>query len=194
MTISPEKKIRCFVAINPGAAVPAELLRAQRELEAKLKGEKLKIKWGQPEAHLTLLFPGNIERGRAEAVSSALTGTAKLFSPFKGTLSNLGMFGPSRAPRVIWAGIEASEYLMNLQCALVDAVRGVGIAAEDRKFHPHFTLGRVKFCHDGKALRHALEQTELRPLSFPVNSIELIRSELLPSGPRYTVLFSAPLS
>jgi RNA 2',3'-cyclic 3'-phosphodiesterase len=54
----------------------------------------------------------------------------------------LGWFPNERNPRVFWAGIESGPELATLAHATEQSLAALGIAAEDREFHPHLTLAR----------------------------------------------------
>jgi len=66
---------------------------------------------------------------------------------------------------------------------------------ESRPYTPHLTLGRIKTWEFRKI------EPEERPkidedinLSFEVNSIEIMESQLKRGGPKYTILENFPLS
>ena len=57
-----------------------------------------------------------------------------------------GAFPNARDPRTLWIGIEdGAEELKRLQAAIDGALKSrLGYAKEQRGFHPHLTIGRVK--------------------------------------------------
>lgn len=60
---------------------------------------------------------------------------------------------------------------------------------EDKKFNPHLTLGRNKF---GDKIV-GLDKINVEKIFWQVESVELIKSDLFPSGPQYTILQSFSL-
>ena len=71
----------------------------------------------------------------------------------------------------------------------------LGVPAEGRAYHPHVTLGRVppeQATRVNDALSPLLANTEFSAQAT-LPSVDLMRSELTPSGSRYTVLSAAPL-
>ena len=69
------------------------------------------------------------------------------------------------------------------------ALINLGFESEEREFHPHLTLGRIKRISNTQAL------TEFIKLNNPnikgeylIKRFQLIRSDLRMSGPEYTVL------
>lgn len=192
MTASSEPPVRAFIAIHPGEAVRAELIRLQGHLERVLAGSPFKIKWVEPEAmHLTLHFLGDQPVERLKTVFQTLEKTAAGFPEFGITLAGAGCFGQPDAPRVLWAGLTAPPELFRLHQQLAGMLAGIGIEPEGRPFHPHLTLGRVK-AGRGMEVFQALRKTHVEPLAFEVSSVGLIRSERMPAGPEYTVLGTAP--
>ncbi len=194
MITSPEKTIRLFIAVNPGEAVCNELTRVQQKLERALCGANLKIKWVAPDAmHLTLAFLGNVPAVRVEEISRELEGAVCRIPAFESALAMPGFFGSPRSPHVVWAGVENKNAFEELQGAVSTAMSLLGFEITGQKFHPHFTLGRVKFCHDSRALYAALEKAQLKPQPFQVASTELMQSTLRPEGAEHTALKSRSL-
>jgi 2'-5' RNA ligase len=190
MITSSEKPIRAFIAANPGEAVRAELLRLQGRLTRELAGTLFKISWLKPEAmHLTFFFLGDIPAARLDVIFRGLEKTARNFPGFGMSLAAAGCFGHPRAPRVLWAGLNAPPELFKLQEHLAGALA----IQENKPFHPHLTLGRVR---SGRGLEvlQALRKLPVEPVPFEVASLELMQSELVPDGVRHTVLGSAPLT
>ncbi|MFN3682101.1 MAG: RNA 2',3'-cyclic phosphodiesterase, partial [Nitrospira sp.] len=114
-------------------------------------------------------------------------------------LGRLGVFPHLREPRILWIGPpreweegEEAKRLVRLHQAVDDCCTTFGCRPDARLFAPHLTLARIKrgALHVGSRLA----QTGVlnRPLSVglvPVRSLSLIKSELRPSGPRYTRLW-----
>src|SRR5262249_60886098 len=85
---------------------------------------------------------GSVARGRArEAVVAAAAGV----EPFAVSLRGLGGFPPGRPPRVLWASVAAGGAgLEALYARLEGALIERGLPGENRAFHPHVTLARVR--------------------------------------------------
>ena len=85
---------------------------------------------------------------------------------------------------------ELDEEQARLPSPTAQAVSGQG-----RGYAPHMTLGRLKQWEFRKI--EPEERPEINEeinLSFEVNSIEVMESELKRGGPEYTILESAPLA
>jgi 2'-5' RNA ligase len=107
--------------------------------------------------------------------------------PFKLSLSGLGCFGEPERPKALWAGIEPSDPLEELQRALSRQMVSCGFQEDARRFQPHITLAR--FSQPSASVRSLL--TSYRDYSvgtMPVNFFNLFESNLTPEGSVYTVL------
>lgn len=175
--------IRAFVAVRPDAAAVAELVRVQRGLKKALADCGLRIKWTEPQTfHSTLLFLGDIPVDGAASVFQTLERTASGHRCFSGCLREIGVFKKSGA---LWCGFEVPG-LMDFQQVLAAALK-----VEPGRFCPHMTLGRIKRGRPNSAFLQTLEDAAVDPVAFDIDAVELVRSELLPDGPRHTVLGKA---
>jgi len=89
---------------------------------------------------------------------------------------------------------EGKEALIHLQKQLESSLEKIGFPSEDRSFHPHLTLGRVKSSRGKGALSAKIEKyREVEYGEFRVEKVVLFKSELKPSGSIYTALREAKL-
>lgn len=78
---------------------------------------------------------------------------------------------------------------MALQKKVVEAVKGAQIDCHENTYRPHLTLGRFKSLkHLGPLFQTLEKEQETDVGSLEVRSIQIIKSELKPSGAEYTVL------
>jgi 2'-5' RNA ligase len=76
---------------------------------------------------------------------------------------------------------------MALQSSVEEAMAGLGMERENRKFTPHLTLGRIKYIRSRDAWVNALDaMKDIRLSSFDVEAVSLMKSELQRSGAVYT--------
>ena len=186
---------RAFVA----ATLPTELLRAievrQGQLERKL--EPGQVRWTPTtQIHLTLRFFGNVLRTRTGELFEVLRMAAQGSAPLALSVRGLGCFPSWQRPSVIWMGIEGDiEPLAKLQAQIERHTGDFGSHSEDRAFHPHLTIGRVR--SQGAVPRKIGEVLRREPAveigSWRVNEIALIQSHLTPQGSIYTNLGVASL-
>jgi 2'-5' RNA ligase len=106
---------------------------------------------------------------------------------------NLGSFPNAHDPRVLWVGIQdPAGSIVQLQKRIDEAISGLGYALEERPFHPHVTLGRVRSrARIGNLLTMMKTLTfESRPVSL--SEVAVVRSDLKPGGSVYTILKAIP--
>ncbi|MBV9120809.1 MAG: RNA 2',3'-cyclic phosphodiesterase [Chloroflexi bacterium] len=186
--------IRAFVAIDPGG----EVRRAVGELQQDLRGAGVHATWVAPEAcHLTLRFLGDVAPDLVAPIAKACREAASGLRVFDLQFMGAGAFPNLRRPRVLWLGVGGgSAALMDLHKAIEGALDATGFTP-DRTFSPHLTIGRLKRLPGPEVLRTLSARLDaLRARHFGrahVSHALLLRSELLPSGPRYTALSEFPL-
>ncbi len=127
--------IRLFVALDPSA-------QAKEELAALCCGLPGARWTPHQQLHLTLCFIGETDGSTFLDIREALE---EIEAPaFPLTLKGLGFFPPRRAPRVLWAGVQASEPLAALQRKVLTKLQHCGVVVEKRRFTPHITLARLQ--------------------------------------------------
>src|SRR5205807_2466353 len=103
-------------------------------------------------------------------------------------------FGPPHQPRVIWVGIEEpSGKLSRLHRALNGELERRGFEVDQRPFSPHLTLSRVKHAlspDEQQRLQRLLRERQAVASSpmHHVRSLNVMKSELLRTGARYSCL------
>ena len=174
---------RIFIAIK--IEPENNLLRIHSSLKSILGSEK--INWVDPaNIHLTIAFLGDTEEDRIKVAAIMLKQKFGGFGEFDFNLHGTGVFKDYRDPKVIWMGIQNSGKLAELHNYIKTGLNYTGFKIEDRPFHPHITIGRIKFLRDLGALRAAVEKykdSEIQKVS--VKEVILFESILKPTGPVY---------
>src|SRR5712691_4395077 len=195
--------LRAFIAIKLSDELKRHIGSVQAEMKREVSGlgrgsKGVKIGWAQPEGiHLTLKFLGDIQEAQVEALRGVLFKAAASARPFTLEARGLGAFPNPRAPRVIWLGLHGSnddmEEMQRLQAAVEDGAAGLGFPKEARAFTPHLTLARIRDRVEAGTLEPILTAQQNRVVGgFTLSSVELIKSELRPSGAVYTTLVEVP--
>lgn len=185
--------MRLFIAIN----IPGEMRDEIWKSAAPLRARGSAVRWVAPEAmHLTLKFLGEVPADRERTVGDALASAAAGVTPFDLQLRGFGAFPNTRVAKVIWLGCEVPATLRLLQRQVEEELGEVGFPRDTRRFHPHLTLGRLGRNAGSSQLKETaglLGRLEFVGDVF-VRSVELMRSELKPSGANYTIRKSVELS
>lgn len=187
-----ETGVRAFLAIEISDAARARVVR----LQERLRGAQAGATWVAPGSlHITLCFLGSVSLAKRTNVEAVMASCVSGQEAFRCELVGAGFFGPPRAPKVVWAGVrEGADAITALQDHLAAGIRAVGIPLEQRPYSPHVTLARVRSTQNVRNLVACIrEARDTRVGSFLVGRVVLMRSELTPDGPLYTVLYTAGL-
>jgi 2'-5' RNA ligase len=103
-------------------------------------------------------------------------------------LGPLNAFPNPARPRVLWVGLsEGAGAVTALAGAVDDALRGAGFGPADRPFRAHITLARVREGAQGlETIRDAAIPEP--PKAAFLDRVAVMKSDLHPSGSRYTAL------
>jgi len=184
--------VRAFIAI----AVPESVLRSCEELMARLKGLNLQGRFAKTRSiHLTLQFLGNIDEDQIAGIARVLEQAGKEVAPFDLEMGQSGVFPHLANPRVVWIGVEPVDAIMNLQSKIQQGLEPLGFPEENRDFHAHLTLLRLKSRKNLGGLREYLqaEGPRLQAGVIKAEEIHLYQSILKPEGAEYRKLFTARL-
>lgn len=186
---------RLFVALDLAIGVVEELLNVQEEFHAYLGANgdlpETRMRWTNPEnIHLTLKFLGDTDDALLSRLRDTISGLVKPLFPFEVEARGVGFFPSPELPRIFWSGFDpqSAEVLTLLQQAIERDLGELGFEPNQRPFHPHITLGRVKSrAHPDFASFVAEHKTHSFGKSY-VKDFVLYESTLTPDGPVYRVI------
>lgn len=192
---------RTFLAID----VPPNVAERLTKLQHKLAPSAPAFRWvDSTPFHLTLAFLGDVPFAELNEVCEAARQAARACKRFEVQVVGLGAFPKPERPRVAWAGFGGPgvEPLAALHREVVANLRRIGRPAEDTRFTPHVTLGRLKAgVGRGKAPSPApdlsaivADHREWSPGTMFVGEVVVYSSTLTPEGPTYAALARAPLA
>jgi 2'-5' RNA ligase len=187
------KRLRTFIAVDPGQAIRDRLV----SLQERLAQSGAPVKWVETEnLHVTLLFLGEVDERDTPAVCRAVCDTCTAHVPFTMAVKTVGCFPNPRRPRTLWVGVGAgTQELCALHDTLEPPLLDLGCyRREERKYSPHITVGRVRSERPSDTLAANLaKHAGWRAGEVPVRELLVLSSELTPKGPIYTVLSRARL-
>jgi len=196
---------RLFLAVP----LPPDVIDLVDRSVASLQKEEWPIRWTAPHnVHVTLHFLGEVEPERAQIIRMALPGIVARHQPFALRTADLGVFPKMKRPRVLWLGLYGPAHrLQALRDAIGETLAEYEFELEDRDFHPHITLGRVRDTRNSRirdlpgAIRARFERaaesgevTHQNPLPIAVQEVHLVRSHLERDGARYEIIERFPLA
>ncbi len=179
--------MRVFIAVP----LPVDLKAKMTALQGEFRRLPLEATWVRDAGfHLTLKFLGEVEASHIGSIASCMAATAQRYAPFSLTLSGVGVFPHESNPRVLWVGIEDDTgRLRQLQQRLDAELAQIGHLPDDRPFAPHLTLARLKRVSRRGEFLAALKTRHRVVLGqLDVDHIELIESQLHPSGAQYSTV------
>ena len=192
MVITMNDSVRAFISVPVAEDVIRNIMRCQKEL-ARTTGEA--VRWAPEEQiHLTLQFLGNISPAEIERLQTrlaaimnrsadSLSARGPAVLPFRLHAHGLGAFPSPSRPRVIWVGLAGQiDELKQLQAAVENATG----RKEERAFHPHLTIGRVREGHRPKLNFERWKDEHFG--EWEVRELLLMQSKLSPKGATHSVI------
>lgn len=179
--------IRLFVAVE----ISEEIRKKLAEFQEGLKKVDADVSWVTPEnLHITVKFIGSLDEEKKEAVATIIKDAVTHIKPFNLDYRGVGVLPAEKSPRVIFADvIDTSRVLEKIHESLDKQFMTLGVEHEERKFTAHLTVGRIKTRRNVKRLIEKLNSYHGFDFgSDHVAQVVLMKSDLLPKGPRYTKL------
>lgn len=184
--VTEQEHWRVFCAINLPLVI-REMVMAH-SLRLRKSVPEAQASWSRPDnIHLTLKFLGEIPQTRVEELSRAAANAATDQGSFPISVHGSGVFPTHGQPRVLWIGIEDLKgKLGEVYRRLEDECAKVGFKKEERPFHPHLTVARLRKPQHARTLADAHKAMEFEPAEWTVSELLVIRSELSSNGSKYT--------
>ena len=178
--------IRAFIAIE----TPESAKSTIKSIQDKLRPIKdAKVTWVRPQGiHLTLKFLGDIKKSQIPEISDCLRKCAKAVPPFELTSTTCGAFPGFRNPRVLWVGLDGGQPLIQLQLDIRKSLEQLGFDTDNKDFHPHLTVGRVKSIESNSNLPGIFKEITFSQFVWQAFEVRLMSSILKPSGAEYEVI------
>ena len=186
---------RIFISIGLPEKTKNKLIEYQEEIGHSFTSfnDFCPIKWSKKHnLHITLFFIGYIELEELMPMIDRIEKIAANHGSFVIDLKSISYGPKANDPKMVWATGDNSKELGELQAEIEKEL--LNIRKPNNGFIPHITLGKVIQWQFNKI------EPEERPdifkdinLSFAVNSIEIMETNLGKGGADYAVLKSIPL-
>jgi RNA 2',3'-cyclic 3'-phosphodiesterase len=180
--------IRSFLAFELPKPMKSVLSVALEDLR---KGG-LDVRWTAVEnIHMTVLFLGGVPESGLDFIIKSAAQVCSRHDPFNAAVKGMGVFGPKRRPRVLWAGVSGEiSRMASFKRELLDALAPAGMNLDPRPFKPHLTLGRFRSGGPGNLLElfGNLQSEQCR-----LDELVLFKSDLRPKGAVHSVLERMPM-
>ncbi len=170
------------MAVRP----PDEALSAVSAMVARARNALPEARWAGPEQwHLTLAFLGPVPE-----LTPVVDGLRSLRGrgSFTLHLGGAGAFPSVRRARVLWLGARhGGEAVSSLAADVVSTLAPLGYQPEERRFHPHLTLARLRVPGDVTGAVAAVGDSPAGE-AFTVEEFVLYESRTSARGSTYTAL------
>lgn len=189
--------LRSFIALTIPERIQDTIAAQTAGLQAALKQPA--VRWvATGNIHLTLKFLGDVPPSKLSLLAEDLGVEFSGLPRFSITLNKLGVYPDFRKPRVIWVDIDAPEDLRQLKLCVETICSKHGFDREGKRFSPHLTIGRVnqRITVKEKELITTLlgNSNIVIPDIVPIDSVNIYKSDLRPSGPIYSQVNAIPLA
>ncbi|MEO6908423.1 MAG: RNA 2',3'-cyclic phosphodiesterase, partial [Abditibacteriaceae bacterium] len=173
---------RLFIAAHLPDNISPLLEQRQQSLRDYLGVAKDDLCWTpKTQFHLTLAFLGKVESTFLPTIIDTLETASKQIPLQTLHLGKCGLFCRRGVPTVLWCDVQTTEQLKHWCQKLRENLRSQCPDLDDKEFHPHLTLGRIKRGRsiDRCALKDLFEHTALchgEP-SWECKQVSLVKSE-----------------
>jgi len=181
---------RLFIAIEVPDVQRNELNSLQKRIKQHLEG----VKWVRPEGlHLTLKFLGETEADKIDSIRKVMDSSVAAASRFQVQYSGIGVFPDTKKARVVWVGLkEGVSEVQKLADEIENNLSMYQFVKENRPYHPHLTLGRLRYPLPEKKIQHVLDQERnFITKTTEIEKITLYHSQLLKHGAIYSEVYNA---
>ncbi|HKV92979.1 MAG TPA: RNA 2',3'-cyclic phosphodiesterase [Candidatus Angelobacter sp.] len=174
--------MRIFIAFD----IPADIRKRMSEYMERARTFAPDARWARVEGlHVTLKFVGEASDALVQQIKSAFTVIKA--TPFEVKFEGVGFFPNAKAARVFWIGVDGGDPLTQLAATIDGALDKLGIAQEEKAYHPHLTLARAS-SHPLRELQPLLNGPPPQFGTMAAQEFFLYQSQPQRGGSKYTRL------
>jgi len=172
-----------------GIQVPLEIAERLAALGGGVPGAR----WTPAEnMHITLRYIGEVDGMLADDIATGLSTVSG--SAMEIAIEGVGHFGGKNDTRVLYADIAPREPLKRLRDKIETLLQRLGLPADERRYHPHVTLARLRRAHQERVGRFLQQNGMLMTQPFSVREFHLYASMRGSDGAVYRIEHSYPLT
>jgi 2'-5' RNA ligase len=183
---------RIFISIGLPENIKNKLVAYQEEIARSFSDHNdfCPIKWSKKHnLHITLLFIGYVELEELVPLIERIEKAAANHGSFVIDLKSISYGPKEKDPKMIWVTGDNSKELGSLQIDLEKEI--LGNTKLENSFIPHITLGKINQWQFNKInLEERLDVFKDISLSFAVNAIDIMETNIGKGGGQYAVLKS----
>ena len=175
-----------------GIRIPDEIKkRIEESITANLKKNIREARIVPSEnQHLTLKFIGETAESNLPVIERIISSSVEQFPLIRAKIQGVGVFPDEKNVRIFWVGVDSGGLLKKLNNILEIEIEKAGLSRKENRFKEHITIARFKSTPKRTLLNEILEKNRDTVFGeIEIREVELIKSQLFPSGPVYTTLF-----
>lgn len=178
---------RLFISLEIPEYIQEEIITLRQEIYGV--GTE-RIRWEREEKlHITLKFLGEIDPTLESKICSALQSVVAKYQSLHLEFSKFGLFLRHGIPSILWIGLENNDLLNSIQRDIDNQLSRLNIKKDKHRFKAHITILRLKGRENMEQINNFLDYP-LENLQFTSKKINLMKSQLLPTGSVYSVVKS----
>lgn len=146
------------------------------------------IHWvGPDQMHVTLRFIGDTDESLVPRIENKLGTVSQTFPPFRVEFGGLNAFPNLNHPKVIFLSVlNGIAEFQELEKRITFHLNALGIKPDEKEYHAHLTLGRVRDELAGKESVKALQDIcPTQWVNWAAERFVLFQSRLTSDGPIY---------
>ena len=180
---------RIFIAFPLPADIVSEVAKIQQAL--KRHRPRAVVSWTKPESfHVTLHFFEKIDERQMLSLQGMVEPIAAKHRPFVYHLGRLDGFPDFILPRVLTIRLKDNREDRIIYDEITAELTKALIPFDQKAWTPHITLGRIR----SRPYTVSPNEITMPRLSWTVRQIEIIKSELYPTGSKHSLVARYPLA